>query len=63
MDRNKIQNIQIQKHIGSQDEHTYEVEPEFLEHLRHEDCQQPELPWEPSSRDLSSRVQTRGSGV
>ncbi len=26
---------------------THEVDPEFLEHLRREAIEQPELPWEP----------------
>jgi hypothetical protein len=26
---------------------TYEVDPDFLEHVHHEACRQPELPWEP----------------
>jgi len=25
---------------------TYEVDPDFLEHVRREGCRQPELPWD-----------------
>ena len=28
---------------------TYQVDPEFLEHVRHEEQVQPEPPWEPST--------------